>query len=143
MAWSGDVIYYQVWGGYPDLQWIWPEGGAMLWIDNMMVPVGAANPSGALQLMDWYYQPEIAAGVTEFVFYMSPVPATKEQIIKDAQKAADAGDKALATKLEASANNPYLYPDEALLATAYFGREQKTDAEVEEWDSILLPIVES
>jgi hypothetical protein len=93
--------------------------------------------------MDWYYKPEIATGVTELVFYMSPVPATQGLILEDAQKAADSGQKGVAAKLEATANNPYLYPDEAQLAKSYFARELKTDAEVEEWDSIVLPIIES
>ncbi len=37
MAWSGDVLYYKLWENYP-FEFIVPEGGALLWIDNMLIP---------------------------------------------------------------------------------------------------------
>jgi len=59
MAWSGDVLYYKLWENYP-WEFIVPEpgastpgGGALLWIDNMLIPANSANPAGALQLMDF------------------------------------------------------------------------------------------
>ena len=68
LAWSGDVIYYNVWGGYPNLQFVFPEGGALIWVDNLMIPASATNPVGAIQLMDWVYQPEIAQGSLQALF---------------------------------------------------------------------------
>jgi spermidine/putrescine transport system substrate-binding protein len=143
MAWSGDVLYYNIWGGYPNLNFVFPEGGALLWIDNMLIPQGAANPTGALQLMDYVYQPEIATMITEWVLYMSPVPKTQELIRKDAQAAEERGWKGYATKLNATAENEYLYPDEQLLGQVSFGRDLKTDDERAEWDSIFEPISQS
>jgi spermidine/putrescine transport system substrate-binding protein len=139
MAWSGDVLYSDVWLGLP-LEFVFPEGGALLWIDNMMVPVGAQNPSGAAQIMDFYYQPSIATMVTEWVLYMSPVPATQELIIKDADKAEEQGYKGYANKLYQTAKSPYLYPDAEFLSRTSFGRDLRTDEEIDEWDSIFLPI---
>ena len=43
----------------------------------MLIPANSANPAGALELMDWYYKPEIAQMLTEYVLYMSPVPRSK------------------------------------------------------------------
>ena len=43
----------------------------------MMHPAGAQNPVGAMEVMDFYYNPEVATTVTEWVLYISPVPATK------------------------------------------------------------------
>jgi spermidine/putrescine transport system substrate-binding protein len=140
MAWSGDVLYYKTWAGYDNLEWNFPEDGALHFNDNMLVPVEAANPAGAIELMDYYYKPEIATAVTEWVLYLSPVPATKQLILRDAKKAQEQNDKGRANKLLATADNPYMYPDDALLARSFYGRELKTDDERAEWDSIFLPI---
>jgi len=139
MAWSGDVLYSDVWLGLP-LEFVFPEGGALLWIDNMMVPVGAQNPVGASQIMDFYYDPKVATMVTEWVLYMSPVPATQDLIIKDGDEAVEQGYKGYANKLYQTAKSPYLYPDEEFLSHTSFGRDLKTDEEIDEWDSIFLPI---
>lgn len=143
MAWSGDVLYYSVWAGYDNLHNVFPEGGAMLWIDNMLVPVGAQNPAGALQLMDYYYQPEVATLVTEWVLYMSPVKGVADLILKDAQKAQDQHYIGYANKLNETATNPYLFPSEEFLSQTSFGRQFKTDEEYDEWNNIFLPISES
>jgi spermidine/putrescine transport system substrate-binding protein len=139
MGWSGDVIYGKVWLGYEN-EFVFPEGGALLWVDNMLVPVGAQNPVGAMQVMDYYYEPLVATMVTEWVQYMSPVPATQDLMLADADAAEADGDKGRANKLRASAESPYLYPTEEFLSRTSFGRPQTTDEEVEEWDSIFLPI---
>ncbi len=55
MAWSGDVLYYKIWEDQP-FEFIVPDGGALLWIDNMLIPANSANPQGAYQLMDWVLQ---------------------------------------------------------------------------------------
>ena len=88
MAWSGDVLYYKIWEGYP-FEFVIPEGGALLWIDNMLIPVGAKNPQGAYKLMDYYYDPEVAQDVTEWVAYMSPVPAVQDLIADHAKEEKD------------------------------------------------------
>jgi spermidine/putrescine transport system substrate-binding protein len=143
MAWSGDVLYYKLWAAYDNLDFVFPDGGALLWIDNMLIPQGAANPTGALQLMDYVYKPEIATMITEWVLYMSPCGATRELIKKDAAKAESNGDKGLATKLNATADNPFLYPDQQLLSQTSFARDLKTDDERNEFHSIFDPISES
>jgi spermidine/putrescine transport system substrate-binding protein len=139
MSWSGDVIYSQIWLGY-ELDFVFPEDGALLWIDNMMIPAGAANPVGAMQVMDYYYDPVPATMVTEWVQYMSPVPATKDGMLADADQAEADGDKGQANKLRASAESPYLYPTDEFLAKTSFGRPLETDEEAAEWDAIFLPI---
>jgi spermidine/putrescine transport system substrate-binding protein len=145
MAWSGDVLYYKLWEGYP-FEFIVPEpgestsaGGALLWIDNMLIPANSANPAGALQLMDYVYKPDIAQLITEWVGYMSPVPAVQPMI---ADHAKSEPDKATATALTAMAESPLLWPDDAMFAKVSFGRELTTDDERSEWDSIFLPISE-
>ncbi len=140
MAWSGDVLYYKTWAGYSNLEFIFPDDGALLWIDNMMVPVGAKNPVGAAQVMDWYYDPKIATEVTEWVLYNSPVEGVQDLISKDAAKAEDQGYKGYANKLYSTAKNEFLFPSQAYLDRTSFGRQLTNDDDASEWDNIFLPI---
>jgi spermidine/putrescine transport system substrate-binding protein len=138
MAWSGDVLYYKIWENGP-YDFTVPEGGALLWIDNMLIPANSANPQGAYQLMDFVYQPEIAQMITEWVLYMSPVPAVQDLI---AQHAAEESGQ-YAEDLDATATSEFLWPDDALLARTPFGRNLTTDEEREEWDNIFIPLSET
>jgi spermidine/putrescine transport system substrate-binding protein len=128
MAWSGDILYYKIWEGEP-FDFIVPEAGALLWIDNMMIPAHAANPAGALELMDFYYRPEIAQMVTEWVLYMSPVPAVQGLIEQHAQ---DESGK-FSEQLAATAESPMLWPDQDLLNQVSFGRNITTDDDSTAW----------
>ena len=128
MAWSGDVLYYKIWEDQP-FEFIMPEVGAMLWIDNMLIPANSANPAGALEMMDFYYKPEIAQLVTEFVLYMSPVPAVQDLIAEHA-KEQKTKDPEYSAQLAETAENPMLWPDEALLQKVSLGRPLTTRGRV-------------
>ena len=142
MGWSGDVFYYKLWGGYPNFEFVFPEGGGYMWTDNMMVPVGAEHPVSALALMDFFYRPDIATMVQEWNFYMSPCSGTQQLIEEDAAAAEEEGAKGYANKLRQTAQNEYLFPSDELLARCSFGRQLETDEEKDEWDSIFEPISE-
>jgi spermidine/putrescine transport system substrate-binding protein len=143
MAWSGDVVYYNIWGGYSNLEFLVPEGGCVMWVDNMMIPAHAANPVGALELMDWFYRPDIATGLQEWVMYMSPCTATHEGFLQDAQAAEEKGWKGYANKLYTSANSEFLFPsDEFMAQNVSWMRQLKTQDEKDEWDAIFEPISE-
>ncbi|GAA0428570.1 ABC transporter substrate-binding protein [Acrocarpospora corrugata] len=74
-AWSGDVFQRQL-AGEP-VKFVVPSEGGTIWIDNMAIPKGAANPVDALMLMDYMYLPEIAAELTEYIQYVTPVPGVQ------------------------------------------------------------------
>ena len=76
MAWSGDVYQAQV-SGSPNLEFVVPEEGGMLWHDNCMIPYHASHPVDAIMWMDYSYRPEVQALITDWVNYVSPVPAAK------------------------------------------------------------------
>jgi spermidine/putrescine transport system substrate-binding protein len=76
VAWSGDVLQLQT--DNPDMQLVVPGDGGMLWSDNLMIPKGAANKAGAEQLMDFYYDPKIAAEVAAYVNYVTPVQGAQD-----------------------------------------------------------------
>lgn len=78
-AWSGDV-FQSMQTGHPELRFVVPEEGAMLWTDSLMIPRQAAHPADALAYMDFVYRPEIAAMIADWVQYISPVPAARQII---------------------------------------------------------------
>jgi spermidine/putrescine transport system substrate-binding protein len=75
-AWSGDVVQLQA--DNPKMQLVLPSDGAMLWSDNLMIPVKAANKAGAEKLIDYYYDPKVAAEVEAYVNYVCPVEGAAE-----------------------------------------------------------------
>ncbi|CAN5226225.1 spermidine/putrescine ABC transporter substrate-binding protein [soil metagenome] len=70
-GWSGDIIQLQF--DNPDLQFVLPRDGGMLWSDNMLIPMNAANKANAETFMDFVYQPEVAAQIAAWVNFISPV----------------------------------------------------------------------
>jgi spermidine/putrescine transport system substrate-binding protein len=80
MAWSGDIFALQL--DNPNLRFVIPEEGAMEWTDNMAIPAGAEHLTDAHLFMNYVYDPRIAANITEWVWYESPV-AEVEQIVQE------------------------------------------------------------
>ncbi len=89
IGWSGDITQINF---ENDGRWEFaiPEGGGTLWSDNLMVPIGARHKANAEQLMNYYYDPAVAAEVAAYVNYICPVEgaqAAMEEI--DPELAAD------------------------------------------------------
>ena len=79
-AWSGDVIAMQF--DNPHIKWVAPEEGLAIWADNMMVPNKADHKTNAETLMNYYYEPEVAATVSAWVNYICPVEGAKQAMEK-------------------------------------------------------------
>ncbi len=64
-----------------------PKEGAIIWFDMMAIPVDAPNPQNALKFMNYIMQPEIAAEITNYVWYANANQASydliDEEIIND------------------------------------------------------------
>jgi spermidine/putrescine transport system substrate-binding protein len=111
MAWSGDMIQALI--DNPDLQFVIGDEGGTLWTDNSMIPNGAAHKYTAELLIDWYYQPDIAALVTAYVNYICPVKGAAEIL-----KAQD----------PEMASNPLIFPPADVLAKLHiFGGLSEED----------------
>jgi spermidine/putrescine transport system substrate-binding protein len=80
MGWSGDAVQLQE--DNPNLEWRMPTEGCMLWSEDMVIPVGAPNPTAALAWMNFVYKPEIQANIAEYVNYVTPVEGVKEVLAK-------------------------------------------------------------
>jgi spermidine/putrescine transport system substrate-binding protein len=79
-AWSGDVIAMQF--DNPHIKWVVPEEGLAIWADNMMVPNKADHKANAEELMNYYYDPTVAATVSAWVNYICPVEGAKAAMEK-------------------------------------------------------------
>jgi spermidine/putrescine transport system substrate-binding protein len=135
MAWSGDIFQQNISSG-TNLQFIVPEQGGNIWTDNMMIPKYAQNPVDAMMLMDWYYQPQIAAALTEGINYITAVPAAQAIIAADAQRATG-GDR---TSLTEVATSTLVWPTAAVYKRLYNYVNVAGTAK-SEFQSIFEPIV--
>ena len=115
VGWSGDITQINFESG-DKWEFAIPDAGGTLWTDNMMVPVGSPHKTNAEILMDYYYEPEVAAQVAAWVNYICPV--------KGAQEAMVAIDPELA-------ENPYIFPTEEFLANVTLFRSLSADEETE------------
>jgi spermidine/putrescine transport system substrate-binding protein len=78
IGWSGDASIIE----NENAEWRMPTEGCVLWSDNMVVPVGAPNVGAAFGWMDFVYQPEVAADLTEYITYVSPVDGVQDLLRK-------------------------------------------------------------
>ncbi len=108
MAWSGDIYQVNAEEG-TNLKFVIPEEGATLWTDNLTIPITAQNPVDALMLIDFFYDPDIAASLTEYINYICPVPHAKE-VLLDRAAELDGEDR---EALEELANSPLVFPSES------------------------------
>ena len=123
MAWSGDVFQLQL--DNPNLEFVVPEEGGELWSDNLVVPVGATHKANVEQLMDWYYQPEVAAELAAWVNYISPVPAAKEAMLEIDPELAE---------------SPAIFPSEEYLTNVGIARdfsEEEEEQYEQAWNEIV------
>jgi spermidine/putrescine transport system substrate-binding protein len=100
-AYSGDVIQLQA--DDPDIEFVVPEEGAELWAESLMIPDLAGHKANAERLIDYYYQPEVAAELAAWVNYVCPVPAARDVL-------ASSDDEETA----ALAEDPLIFPDAAM-----------------------------
>jgi spermidine/putrescine transport system substrate-binding protein len=80
IGWSGDAVQLQA--DNENLEWRMPTEGCMLWSENMVIPVGAPNPTAAEAWIDFVYEPEVQANIAEYVNYVTPVEGVKEVLAK-------------------------------------------------------------
>ena len=57
-----------------------PEEGCILWSDNMVIPVGAPNPTAAYEWMNYVYEPEKQAQIADYNYYLTPVDGVQEDL---------------------------------------------------------------
>jgi len=124
IGWSGDILSLNA--AEPGrFGFALPDSGGMLWSDNLMVPAGSTALSGAEDLINFYYDPEVAAEVAAWVNYVSPV--------QGAQQAMEAIDPSLV-------DNELIFPTDETLARTHIFRTL-TPAEDERFVAQFLDVI--
>jgi spermidine/putrescine transport system substrate-binding protein len=124
IGWSGDAVQLQE--DNPDLEWRMPTEGCMLWSEDMVIPVGAPNPTAAEAFMNFVYEPEVQANIAEYVNYVTPVEGVKE---------------VLAKRDPELAKNQLIFPSSSFTkkcsATPVFKSEEEEQKVIKAFDSVL------
>ncbi|MBK0420832.1 extracellular solute-binding protein [Leucobacter sp. CSA2] len=97
MCWSGDIAILNEEAGEEIWKFVVPESGASVFIDSFSMPKATKSFKQVHELIDYYYEPEVAARVAEYVQYVTPVAGAREAMQKLNPELAD---------------NPLVFPDE-------------------------------
>ncbi|MER7349540.1 spermidine/putrescine ABC transporter substrate-binding protein [Streptomyces aurantiacus] len=125
-AYSGDVIQLQA--DDPDIEFVVPEEGAELWAESLMVPNLARHKLNAERLIDYYYEPEVAAELAAWVNYVCPVPAARDILASSKDE-----------ELAALAEDPLIFPDDAMRKRLVIARDITSGERTEfakRWNSL-------
>ena len=79
-AWSGDIQGLAA--DNPDLRWIAPKEGAMLYSDNMMIPKTSDRKDEAMTWINYVYDPKHSAQIVAGAPYLSGAKGTGAELAK-------------------------------------------------------------
>lgn len=87
IVWSGDIFQLNLesdkWG------FALPDSGGTLWSDNMLIASTSNHQKNAMELMNYYYEPAVAAKVAAYVNYICPVEGAQAEMEKIDPKLAE------------------------------------------------------
>ena len=92
---------------YEKFKFALPDSGGTLWGDTFVVPMGSPRKKNAETLMNYYYEPEVAAEVAAWVNYITPVVGAAE---------------AAQELFPDIADNQLIFPNEETLSNAHIFR---------------------
>jgi spermidine/putrescine transport system substrate-binding protein len=79
-AWSGDIQGLAA--DNPDLKWVAPKEGAMMYSDNMMIPKTSDRQDLAMAWINWCYDPAHSAQIVSGAPYISDVNGAMAELAK-------------------------------------------------------------
>ncbi|MFF8982993.1 PotD/PotF family extracellular solute-binding protein [Streptomyces globisporus] len=112
VAWAGDVIQLQA--DNPDIEYAIPAAGYITSSDSLLVPAQARHKTNAEKLIDYYYEPPVAAQLAAYINYVCPVDGVREE---------------LARIDESMASNTLILPDKEMAAKSRSFRSLSTEEE--------------
>jgi spermidine/putrescine transport system substrate-binding protein len=110
-GWSGDATSLKA--DNPNIDFLFPPEGFMLWSDNMQIPVGAPHAYTAEVLMNYVYDPRVQAKIAEAINYVTPVRGVREVLVEKNPELV----------------NQYIFPSDKLLEDAHLFRSLEPDEE--------------
>ncbi|MEU2051465.1 ABC transporter substrate-binding protein, partial [Streptomyces albidoflavus] len=87
--------------GTPDVRFHIPDSGYVTSSDSLLVPNRARHKTNAERLIDYYYEPKVAAELAAWINFVCPVDGVKAELAKIDKEAAE---------------NPLIVPDKAMAA---------------------------
>ncbi|WP_053382549.1 ABC transporter substrate-binding protein [Leucobacter celer] len=97
MAWSGDIAILNEEAGEEIWEFVVPDSGASVFIDSFSMPLATKSFEQVHELIDYYYEPEVAAQVAAYVQYVTPVAGAQEAMAN--------------SDTPELAENPLIFPD--------------------------------
>jgi spermidine/putrescine transport system substrate-binding protein len=79
--WNGDIL--QAMEEDDDIGYVVPAEGGLLWEDDLCIPVGAPNPEGAHELINYILDAEAGAAIADYIYYATPNTAARELLSAD------------------------------------------------------------
>ena len=104
IAWSGDTVQLNLSAETDKYGFFIPESGTTISADSFVVPMGATHKKNVEALINYYYDPAVAAELAAWVNYVTPVVGAQEEAMKI--------DPALA-------ENQLIFPSEEFMKNAF------------------------
>jgi len=107
-AWSGSAMQARnglgdEFSGNPEISFVMPKEGGMIWMDNLVILADSPNVYTAHVFIDYLMRPEVAAQNTEYIGYLTPnadaIPLMSQEV-RDLYAQGFAPDEAMYERLE-------------------------------------------
>jgi spermidine/putrescine transport system substrate-binding protein len=121
IGWSGDVLALG-----DDFGFGLPESGGLVWADSLIVPSVSTHQANAARLIDFYYDPAVAARLAAYIQYVCPVEGARE---------------AMAAVDPTLVDDPWIFPPASVLDAAYVTENlsmARSEALDRRFDSVLM-----
>jgi spermidine/putrescine transport system substrate-binding protein len=138
VAWSGDITQMQL-NDNDKVQFVVPKDGAPRWNDNLCIPKKAALIDQAHTLFDYWYTPEAATTLSEYIGYFTPVTGIVERIKADADDYRTNGDTENADYYDAVA--PTVAPTADQLANTFDYPQFENADDEKQWNDMFNEVV--
>src|ERR1019366_2644980 len=144
-CYSGDIFQANLNSKYRDLVLMIPKEGVLIWTDNMIIPLHAANPLDAMTCMDYFYSPLTQSVVEYYDDYICPVPDAKQQLLHPTGWNAAAlralkGEIQLPTSVTADSLD--VFPSSSRIKASLPYYPFKNQGEITAWTNLFLPIIQ-
>ena len=105
MGWSGDMLQARDRAAEADagvtIDYIIPKEGALMWFDNMAIPVDAPHVEEAHEFLNYMMRPEVMAKASNYVYYANGNAASKAYLDEEVS------------------GDPAIYPSEDTISRLY------------------------